>query len=249
MRREAKILTVTLICGAVAAWGDRVPEFLRSMDRFRIAPEKIIVSGLRTLARAEVLAAMAMGSEPSVWGDVRAWEEHLTAHPMVRDARVERVFPDGLRVQVEERRPVALVPTPLIRAVDADGVILPLDPARHRLDLPILRPRTPLAPGSRVLPENLRTLAREVARIMSADSTFRQMVSEVRPGRPGTFVARWSSPSVAFVLPYGLSQLRLREGLMAMADAAVRSGAPPRVVDLQYADQVVVRVHTQHLIP
>jgi hypothetical protein len=55
-------------------------------------------------------------------------------------------------------------------------------------------------------------------------------------------VARWADPEVDFLLPYGLPQARLREGLIALADAIARApGEMPIEIDLRFADQVVVR--------
>jgi len=55
-------------------------------------------------------------------------------------------------------------------------------------------------------------------------------------------VARWSEPRVDFLLRPGTSPRRLREGFAVLGDALVREpGAVPTLVDLRYADQVVVR--------
>jgi len=240
MRRDARILLVTAVLGAGLAWGDRVPEALGAMEAFRI--REIEVIGLRYLSRDDAIEAMGINAETSVWGDTEVWEESLRSHPLVLDAVIERVVPDGLRVHVTERRPIALVSTPIVEPVDEDGTRLPIDPAEHRLDLPLIETTQRLADGSRLLPEDLRALVAEVSRLMSVDTAFLQMVSEVTPGDRNSLVARWAEPRVDFLLPYGLPQARLREGLIALAHAVARTpGNIPYAIDLRFEDQVVVR--------
>jgi len=50
----------------------------------------------------------------------------LRAHPLIRAVEVSRRLPGTLVVEVEERVPVGLVPTPTLQPVDRDGHRLPL---------------------------------------------------------------------------------------------------------------------------
>jgi cell division septal protein FtsQ len=240
MRRELRVLLATVLFGAAWTWGGQLPRALEDVEAFRV--KNVEVHGLRFLSRADVLEAMGITSQSSVWGDVDAWVEAVTDMPMVRFAKVERRVPDGLVVFVTERRPVALVPTPTIEPVDMDGVLLPLDPAKHRLDLPLVEADPPPAEGSLLLPKRIRLLVGEVDRLMSVDTAFLQMVSEVRWGEGHTLVARWAQPDVEFLLPFGLSPERLQEGLEALGHAMSRPESEvPEIVDLRFADLVVVR--------
>jgi hypothetical protein len=77
---------------------------------------------------------------------------------------------------------------------------------------------------------------------MEADTAFHQMLSVVSETPDHTVRARWSNPPVEFLLRPDTPPRRLREGLAALADALGRDpGHPPDVIDLRYADQVVVR--------
>jgi cell division septal protein FtsQ len=156
-------------------------------------------------------------------------------------------MPRTLVVDLVERHAVALAPTPTLEPVDREGTLLPLDPAKRRMDLPILGLEEPPAPGSRLLPAQDRVLAAEVARLQDADTSFLQMVSEVAWGPTrNTMVARWSEPPVDFLLEPGAPASRLREGLAALGDAMARDPQRvPAVIDLRYADQVVVRRNNQ----
>lgn len=242
MRRELRILLFTVAMGALWAGGSRVPEALASMEAFRV--QDVEISGLRYLTRGQVLELMDITSESSIWGDRDRWTRALTEHPLVKDVELGRRVPGTLVVNVVERRPVALVPTPLLEPVDAEGVRLPIDPAKYRLDLPVVASDELVAPGSRLVPASTRSLLGQVGRLMEADTAFLQMVSEVEWTESGTLVARWSEPPVDFLLRPGVSPRRVREGIAVLADAMGR-GRAPLEIDLRYADQVVVR-RTDH---
>lgn len=240
MRRELRIILLTAVLAAVWAFGGRVSEAVASMEAFKVTDVEI--TGLDYLTRGDVLRMMDVTAQTSVWGDTHAWERRLSESPLIKSVRVTRKIPGTLVVDITERRPVALVPTPTLVPVDAEGVRLPVDPAERRLDLPVLEPAELPAPGARLIPSHDRELAAEVGRLMETDTTFLQMVSEVAWQGPNTVVARWSEPQVDFLLTPGASARRLREGLMVLGDFLGREpGVVPAVIDLRYADQVVVR--------
>lgn len=245
MRRDVRIILVTLLVAGLWTGGSRVAEAVSALDTFRVTDVQI--SGLETLDRGQILALMDVTHESTVWGDLRDWEDRLEAHPLLRDARVRRRIPGTLVVEVVERHPVALAPTPTLEPVDRDGALLPLDPAERRMDLPVLGMEELPAPGARLLPARDRVLAAEVARLMEGDTSFVQMVSEVSWGEArNTVVARWSEPPVDFLLITGAPASRLREGIAVLADALGRDPEhAPAVIDLRYADQVVVRRNNQ----
>jgi cell division septal protein FtsQ len=189
---------------------------------------------------------MAVPVGASVWNDLEPWEFGLRRHPLVRDASVRRQLPGTLVMEVVERMPVALIPTPVLEPVDATGRLLPLDPASYRLDLPVLRPflegareDLPLTPGQ------VRILAKEVARLAVEDPRFMGVVSEVSLDSRGGMAAKLTDPPVEVLFRPPLSGRRIQEGLLAMADAMEREAERSvEAVDLRYADQVVVRFST-----
>jgi len=215
------------------------------METFKV--KDVQIRGLRYLAEEEARALLDFGPQLSVWSDVAENADRLRGHALVKDVRIERILPGSLVVHVAERRPVALVATPTLEPADADGVRLPIDPARHRLDLPILDLEAPPAEGTRLLPDRARRLAAEVGRLQEADTAFLQRVSEVRWADEASVVARWSEPEVDFYFRPGASSARLREGFAALGDAFGRDPErTPQVVDLRYVDQVVVRGPLSH---
>lgn len=241
MRRELRVILVTVALAGLWTGGTRVAEAVSALETFRVTNVEIM--GLESVDRGELLALMDVTGESNVWEDLGTWEDRLESHPLLKDARVHRRIPGTLVVDVVERRAVALAPTPILEPVDGDGVLLPLDPAERRLDLPVLAVAEAPPPGARLLPTRDRALAAEVARLVEADTAFLQMVSEVGWGPDlHTLVVRWSEPRVEFLLSPGAPPQRLREGLVVLGDAMARDPQRvPAVIDLRYADQVLVR--------
>ena len=238
MRRDVRILLATACFGAAMAWGDRIPAAAVDLELFRI--EDVQVRGLRYLEEAEVVALLELAPEASVWSDRSIWHDRVAAHPLVKSVRVGRRLPDGLRIVITERTPIALGPTPTLEPMDAEGRRLPLDPAAFRLDLPVIHTTRRPPRGSRHFPSDVRSLAAEVEHLMAADTSFLQLVSSVSQAHDGAVAVRWTEPAVEFLLPSRPSPARLREALSALADANEREGAPS-AIDLRFADQVVVR--------
>ncbi len=76
----------------------------------------------------EAAAVFAEDMGRSILGvDIAARRRQLRLLPWVRDARVLRVWPASLRVEIEERVPIALLSlsdSRLVRMIDRDGMIL-----------------------------------------------------------------------------------------------------------------------------
>jgi len=240
MRRGLAFLLVAGLAVALAALASRLPEALARMELFRVRAVRL--EGNRFLSQEEAAKTVAVSPDASVWDDFSMWEERLAAHPLVKGARVRRRLLGTLVLEVVEREPVALVANPTLEPVDAEGRILPIDPARHRLDLPLLTPWGSGGDGVLTLTER-RILAAEVARLAEADPELVARISELSLDRRGDLRVRLWEPAVTLSLRLGLPSLRIREGFAALADAEDRfQGKAATDLDLRYEDQVVVRL-------
>ncbi len=239
MHSQLRIVIATFVFASAWWTTGRLASAMADMALFAV--RDVQVRGLTYATAEELIALLELAPEATVWGDTEEWARRAERHPMVTDVRVRRRPPGTLVLEVEERRPVALAATPLLEPVDRLGRRLPVDPAETRLDLPLLGGPRPF-PGARLLPARGRDLAAEVGRLMEADTAFLQRVSEVSWVGERTVRARWSDPAVEFVFEVGTPPQRIREGLIALGDALDRDPThAPEIIDLRFADQVVVR--------
>ena len=233
-----KLLRISLwglIAGGVALAADWLPDALAELEFFRAREYR--VTGIRLLQEQEVLAAAAISPFASVFDDLTSIELRLERHPLIRRARVTAELPRTLVVTIEERTPVGFVAGPVLEPVDRDGRVLPLDPVKHRLDLPVLiRAGGDGAPS----PTQLRVLAMEVDRLAKDDPTFLATVSEMAIDEKGDATAALSGDLLLRFRP-PLSNSRLRDGLAVLEDGVLRHPDQTAVVlDLRFEGQVVV---------
>ena len=247
VRRRPVALAVLAAVGAIAATSPLwAPSALRRVSWFDAA--KVEVTGTRLLAPHEVLAASGVRIGQSVWTDPAAWEAALRRHPVVADAEVTRKLPSTLRIRVVEKRPAALVEAGVLRPATADGEILPVDPARAPVDLPLLRAR--LKGGTdRIDDRKTREALAEAGRLADLDPALMARVSEVRPEARGGLRLVLGSPGADVLLPARVDEPRLTRLRAALDDVARRAaqGADSAktgrtLLDARYEDQIVVKM-------
>lgn len=168
MSRRARIaiaagIGLVLLVGAVF-----VPRGLRRLEFFQV--RRVDVLGTRYLEGRQVVAAMKLPRDATLFDDPAPLARRVVAMAGVQDAEVGRRWPGTLVVRVTEWVPVALTP-------GADGLVmldrlgrrLPFDPTRSPADLPV-------APADPVV-------ARALHRIMEESSSlFGRIAAAQRSG-------------------------------------------------------------------
>ena len=194
------------------------------LDFFRV--RTVRVEGARYLDAADVVRRLEVDTLRSIWDELAPLERRVTAHPQVRAARVERRLPGTLVVHVEEHQPVAFVAAAAgLRVHDAAGRVLPVDPSRADLDLPVLE-----KPDS--------TLLRLLGEVQTAAPSLFRRISEVR--RTGDDVLLQLYDVAVRVRPT-VSARRLADIPPVEADLS-RRRIPVAELDLRFRDQVIARL-------
>ena len=201
------------------------PPLLRHLRYFQV--RRVEVYGTHYIQPDEILTRLHVDTTASVWDDPAPLERRVASHPDVRSVTIERKLPGTLVVRVSEKTPVAFVPAAGgLRAADADGQLLPIDPSKVSLDLPVL--------------ERLDTaLVRLLADVRGASPALFDRISGVRRPSPG---------EITFALPGYLVRAdahvtagRLGDILPVEQDLA-RRHARVTELDLRYRDQVIARL-------
>lgn len=232
-RRVFPLAVLALAGGLLPAWA---PALLSSLPAFRV--ERVEVVGTRYVAPDEVVRLAGVDTSASVWDGPEAWERRVRAHPLVRQARVHRRGLRALEIRVVEDEPVALAATPELVPVNAEGRILPLDPAEVGLDLPLLL-RKAEAEGDRLSSPRLRRLAALLGRLGDYDPGFTSKVSEVALVAGDDIEIRMleSAHSARILLP-GEDPLT---GLRRVETALSAVGGTVEEADARFEGQVVLR--------
>lgn len=244
MSRSARFLVVA---GAVTVLGfgtHLAPDLLGRIPLFDV--RTVELSGLVYLDSAEARALVRVPEGYSIWDDHDSLALELEAHPLVDQVQVRRRLPSRVLIEVAERRPVALAVGPVLRPVDDEGRFLPIDPADHRLDLPVLHLDDSSSTADSVRMARRRgLLATEVRRIEELDPAMAAALSDIRMDSWNDVVLTLSTPRVQLRYRPPISAVRLREAGIILEDALERaSNRQLLAIDLRFAEQVVARYDT-----
>ncbi len=156
--RAAAIIVLSSFTLAAAYFGlERTEQFLIRDPRFALpgppdygeASPSLIIEGTRFASLAQIRNVFAPDYGRSIYLlPLTARRNALLRLSWVRDATVQRVWPDRVVVHIVERQPAAFVEIPAgllsrFALIDADGVILDTPP-KARFDLPVLRGVNPV---------------------------------------------------------------------------------------------------------
>ena len=211
---------------------------MRTVPAFRVAG--IEVTGARFVPpeAARALAGVMPGA--SAWDDHSESEARLETHPLIEEARVRRQGLSRLTIELREVLPVALVPAPALEPVDGKGTILPLDPAVHSLDLPILLQAS--VEAGRVADENSRRVLAVVERLGRLSPDFMHRVSEIRrsSGDAIELLLLDGSHAETVILPLDKAEVAFLRAEDAIGECVERGRIIS--VDARFRGQVVVEL-------
>ncbi|MEO8577246.1 MAG: hypothetical protein ABI556_11120 [Gemmatimonadales bacterium] len=175
--------------------------------------------------------------------------------PQVGDVTIKRKLPGTLVISIRENLPVALAASPRgLEAVDSLGMVLPIDPTRDDLDLPIAaqrdKPILALLGDARANNPMLFHRINEVAR-----DGRNSLVILLLPLFTGNAVAAAATPGDSLAAPtvppapemlrvrapVGVSAARLADIFPVESDL-LRRRARVAELDLRYRDQVIARL-------
>jgi len=213
---------------------------LQGIEWFQV--DDVRVEGARMLGPQVIERALALAEDASIWDDLTILAKRVERTALVEQARIRRDFPSTLVVEVTEAEAVALIATPTLAPIDRSGRLLPVDPARNRLDLPLLT--VSLEPGSAnyLTSRDLRGLLSEWVHLRELDPEFAARVSQVGIDDHGAMVVRLVAPNLTLRYRPPATQAALRAGLEAMRRArSSDTGSAPVELDLRFDGQVVLR--------
>jgi cell division protein FtsQ len=207
----------------VAPWWS--PPLLARLAFFRV--RRVEVVGTHYIQADDIYRRLRIDSTMSVWDDSRPLEARVAGYSGVRSVTIERKLPGTLVVRLSENLPVAFVPSAGgLRATDAEGRLLPLDPSRVDVDLPVL--------------ECLDTaLVRLLADVQGASPALFGRINGAR--RPSPDELTFSLPGVTVRTRGNMTAARLADIIPVEQDLA-RRGARPAELDLRFRDQVIARL-------
>jgi len=174
--------------------------------------------------------------------------------PQVADVEISRRLPGTLVVSIRENLPVALAPSPRgLEPVDSAGVVLPIDPSRIDIDLPVANQRDKsILSFLRAARAENPVLYRRISEIgRDGKDAFilrlAPLAGERNSLRPSSIADSAAidgvlrSATLKVRAPVGVSVERLADIFPVESDL-MRRRANVAELDLRYRDQVIARL-------
>ena len=197
---------------------------LSSMEFFRV--RRIEVRDARFTPPGEIRKRLKIDTTFSIWNDLEPLKQRVAEHPQVSGVRISRRFPSTLVVSVQEHQPVALVPSKNgLKAYDAEGRGLPLDPSRTPVDVPVMQ-RADTA------------LLRFLGQLQVVQRDLFARVNEIR--RSGRDELVLDLVTVSIRVRPDISVERLAQ-VSSVETELARRQSRPRELDFRFRDQVIAR--------
>ncbi len=211
-------ILLAIVISTVPWWG-------HDLAFFRV--QQVEVRGTRFARASDIAARLQVDTTFSIWNKLDSLEVRAEGHPQVHRAHLSRRLPSTLVVTVDENLPIALVPASGgFKAYDDSGRVLPLDPARWGVDLPIVsRPDT--------------ALFRLLGDIKAEMPEYYSRVSEARRVAKDEVMLQLMDVPVRAMLDMRAD--RLLQLSSVEADLAKRHLRPVEL-DLRYKDLVIARL-------
>lgn len=215
------------------------PRWLRHMDIFRV--RRVEVVGNSYLPAATALRVSGITAGDNVFDDLSVVRERLLKLRMVQSVKVQRRLPGTVVIRITEVKPVALVPIPQLQPVDADGRVLPVDPAGLSLDVPVVEVETTAAPDGRLRDTTAVALVRLLARMQREAPRIAARVSALERRADRVTLTLRRPEDARVVLPARPQPLHYLELQAALNDLAARGELDRvRAIDLRYQDQAII---------
>jgi hypothetical protein len=221
---KGRVLVVAggaLTLGLVVAFS---PWVLRRASFFRVRQVELV--GVEHHSPSRLLEALALEPDRNLFESLTDIEERAAALPGVVTAKAKRRMPGTLTIVVEERVPVAFVPTSTgLLALDAEAHPLTYDPTETGLDLPIVQRADSV-------------LARVLATVWAADSTLYGHVDAARRGSDDVVILEIGSTEVILRKEPTIDEIRAVELVRRHLTA---TGRPYDELDARFEGRVIVR--------
>jgi len=236
------LMCVIALCVISSRWRESLKVHHLVISGARIVPIEQII-GLAKVPIQSLLDTV----------DLYAVREKILRQPFIRKVNVTVIYPDGIRIQIDEREPIASLNTGQLRYVDREAFLLPQIESSVKLDLPIISGVDSLKQtkvGETIQNRELALAIELLETAQSVDSTLYHSISEVNMNSGKDILLFSTDVGVPIII--GREEFR-RKLIMLQAfwSNFVKSQDANRLqyVDLRFADQVVVRWKTDSQQP
>jgi cell division protein FtsQ len=249
-KTASRLLWAVMAAGAVcmaalgAAW---LYHYGEHSWRFRVeSSDNIEVTGTQNVTKAQIMEVMGADIGRNIFFIPLAQQKaQLEQIPWVESASVMRFVPNRLKVEIQERTPVAFARVgPRMALIDAGGTLMELS-SKHRYSFPVILGMNPGEPLSTRAPR-MKTYAEMVRALDASGARYSQDLSEVDLTDLEDVKVRVNDPAGDVLVHMGSSDyLRRYKIYVTHAQGWRLQFQKLESVDLRYDNQIIVNPDMQ----
>src|SRR5580698_4041423 len=250
-RKTANGLLLVVVAGAVVCFAGLGAAWLYHYGehswRFRVeSSDNIEVTGMENVTKAQIMEVMGADIGRNIFFIPLAQQKaQLEQIPWVESASVMRFVPNRLKVEIQERSPVAFARVgPRMSLIDAGGTLMELTP-KHKYSFPVILGMNPGEPLSTRAPR-MKAYAEMVRDLDSGGARYSQDLSEVDLTDLEDVKVRVNDPAGDVLVHLGSSDyLRRYRIYVTHAQGWRQQFQKLESVDLRYDNQIIVNPEMQ----
>jgi cell division protein FtsQ len=210
--------------------------------RFRVdSSDNIEITGMQNVTKAQIMEVMGADIGRNIFFIPLAQQKaQLEQIPWVESASVMRFVPNRLKVEIQERTPVAFARVgPRMALIDAGGTLMELSP-KHKFSFPVILGMNPGEPLSTRAPR-MKIYREMVSELDGGGARYSQDLSEVDLSDLEDVKVRVNDPAGDVQVHLGSSDyLRRYKIYVTHAQAWRQQFQKLESVDLRYDNQIIV---------
>ena len=235
------------VCCATALFAAWLYHYGEHSWRFRVeSSDNIEVTGMQNVSKAQIMEVMGADIGRNIFFIPLAQQKaQLEQIPWVEAASVMRFVPNRLKVEIQERTPVAFARVgPRMSLIDAGGTLMELTP-KHKYSFPVILGMNPGEPLSTRTPR-MKAYGEMVRELDSSGARYSQDLSEVDLTDLEDVKVRVNDPGGDVLVHLGSSDyLRRYKIYVTHAQGWRQQFQRLESVDLRYDNQIVVNPDMQ----
>jgi cell division protein FtsQ len=233
-----------VIVGAIAGVGLMFERYGTRSWRFRIeSSDQIEIAGMENVTRKEIMRVLGGDIGKNIFSiPLEEHKKKLEEIPWVESAAVMRYLPNRLKVEINERKPVAFVQIgSKVELIDPNGVIMNMPAAsKGSFSFPVIVGTSDAEPLS-TRAARMKTFSELMADLDSGGANYSKDLSDVDLTDPEDVKITVADPAGAVLIHLGSTNFLERYKIyVSHAQRWHREYEKLESVDLRYAPQVIV---------
>ena len=242
----AKCLKVAFAFGCLALFLRFYIIWIQNSDTFRV--QKIEVEGNELIPAEELATDGGVERNINIWSlDLVDVTQQMKEHVYVSDVHIQRKLPNEIKVEVEEKNPVALLNYKgKLYCLDPEGLVLPSAPNKV-YDLPVISGKFQgsVNLGQYVSGSSIGEGLRFINTILADRSELYTHISEVNIREEKGLQIYLSHTGIPVSVGYQHYKLKIRSLEAVLRDLTAENDLKRvKYINLQYRGQVVVGMRT-----